>query len=709
MKTIHLIFNAHLDPIWLWPWHAGLAEVLSTARSVCDQLDECDDLIFTRGESWFYEQVQKLDPVLFDRIKQHIANGRWEIVGGWYIQPDCNLPSDFGLAKQIKLGKAYFQREFGQFPDTAYNVDTFGHAATLPKIIADGGQSNYIMMRPQEHEMDLPARLFRWQGQDNGPIITTFRIARAYCTPHQLTEDHIRASLSQIPDGINHTMSFVGLGDHGGGPSRAMTQWCRELADRIDDVKIVFSSPSRFFAAISDDIEKLPLVKGELQMHAVGCYTVDRKTKVLVRQSEHGLRACETIVPEPASTLDQSWRYTCFHHFHDTLGGTCIPSAYPVVHAQLGHAIAQSDQILRSYTLMQSLEQSPDTRQRIVLYNPAPLPFDGFVQVEPWLEWNRWKPSWQLETQDGMRINHQVLPSEALVENVIRIGFHCHIAPQSCFTAYINQDAKPIISPNIYAKVRTDSDVHMANEMGCELKLCMKPIFKLAGQSLSLPRLVLQHDSSDTWSHRIDRYEEPVAALPVMEHCVMINRGPLMASIMEYGKIGSSPYETHWQLHADEPTITLDLHIEWIERQRILKLVWDMPTACMYRMDGIPGGVLKRESDGRERPLRDLTQLHLADDSVLGISCPDVFALDGCADQVRLTLLRSALMAHHIPHNGQAASRRFSDRGEHDFHFVFTAGESASIKSLEQLASQHWNKPLMTDQTKGMPSRMMRE
>ena len=142
MKTIHLIFNAHLDPIWLWPWHAGAAEAISTARSVCDQLDECDDLIFTRGESWFYQQIQTYDAGLFERIRRHVADGRWEIVGGWYVQPDCNLPSYWGLGKQIALGREYFEEQFGQFPETAYNVDTFGHAATLPRLMHDGGQRN---------------------------------------------------------------------------------------------------------------------------------------------------------------------------------------------------------------------------------------------------------------------------------------------------------------------------------------------------------------------------------------------------------------------------------------------------------------------------------------------------------------------------------------------------------------------------------------
>ena len=137
---VHLIFNAHIDPIWLWPWPAGVDETLATCRTACDLLDRHPDLIFTRGEAWCYQQIENLDPPLFRRIQRHVKNGRWEIVGGWWIQPDCNLPSGFALERQIDLGKQYFRSRFGIFPHIGYNVDSFGHAATLPRYLRAAGQ-----------------------------------------------------------------------------------------------------------------------------------------------------------------------------------------------------------------------------------------------------------------------------------------------------------------------------------------------------------------------------------------------------------------------------------------------------------------------------------------------------------------------------------------------------------------------------------------
>ncbi len=163
-RTVHLICQAHIDPVWLWPWTAGVDEVLNTCASMCDFLDRHPEVIFTRGESWVYEQVRRHDPTLFRRIVRHIRAGRWSPVGGWFIQPDCNLPGEEGLHQQIELGRAWFEKHVGSFPRVAYNVDSFGHTAALPEIMRAHGQDCYVFMRPMKEERALPSRVFRWRG-----------------------------------------------------------------------------------------------------------------------------------------------------------------------------------------------------------------------------------------------------------------------------------------------------------------------------------------------------------------------------------------------------------------------------------------------------------------------------------------------------------------------------------------------------------------
>ena len=147
-------------------------------------------------------------------------------------------------------------------------------------------QRYYVMMRPQEHEMALPARLFRWRGYADTPEVTTFRIANGYNSgPDSISPEHVKCALTELPAGIAHTMCFIGVGDHGGGATVKLIEWVRTNADAFPGCRLIFSSPARFFRAIADDTAKLPLVTGELQHHAIGCYTVHRGIKTRVRRA----------------------------------------------------------------------------------------------------------------------------------------------------------------------------------------------------------------------------------------------------------------------------------------------------------------------------------------------------------------------------------------------------------------------------------------
>ena len=128
--VVHMVANAHLDPVWLWPWQRGSDEAMATCRSACDFLDQYPELIFTRGEAWVYEQVRALDPELFARIRAHVAAGRWDVVNGWWVQPDLNLPTATAILRTASVGQAWFREHLGLAGvPVAYCVDSFGHGA----------------------------------------------------------------------------------------------------------------------------------------------------------------------------------------------------------------------------------------------------------------------------------------------------------------------------------------------------------------------------------------------------------------------------------------------------------------------------------------------------------------------------------------------------------------------------------------------------
>ena len=108
MRKLHLICNAHLDPVWLWDWEEGLAETLSTFRTAAKFCEEFDGFIFCHNESVLYKWTEEYEPALFKKIQELVEQGKWHIMGGWFLQPDCNLPSGESFVRQGLQGKKYF-------------------------------------------------------------------------------------------------------------------------------------------------------------------------------------------------------------------------------------------------------------------------------------------------------------------------------------------------------------------------------------------------------------------------------------------------------------------------------------------------------------------------------------------------------------------------------------------------------------------------
>ncbi len=549
VTTIHVVAQAHIDPVWLWPWQAGLDETIATCRTACDLLDAYPEFIFNKGEAWAYSQIQRLDPALFARIAGHVRTGRWEIVGGWWIQPDCNQPSGFGMERQIDVGRRYLLEAFGAFPQVAYNVDSFGHAATLPGYLRAAGQRYYVMMRPQEHEMPLPARLFRWRGYATGPEVLTFRVANGYCTGPIPGEPHLLAALRGLPEGIGHTMCFVGVGDHGGGASAEMIEWVKARETALEGCRVVFSSPGRFFAAVEAEMERIPRVTGELQYHAIGCYSAQRGIKTRVRRAEHLLRQAECVLPEQQvgperAAIDDAWRKVCFNQFHDTLGGTCIPSAYPQCYDQLGGAAAAADEIIHC-ALRRRLDALPaDPLQRIVLLNASDAAYDGYAEFEPWLLWQAWEESWRLLDESGREVPCQSLRQEALVGPDFsgrgRLVFKVKVRAGELAVLRVDKSG---VDRRAAPAVKAEAHAGVLRAGTTAVRLDDAPSLKFGGKAVPLPRLELLDDWTDNWSHGVDRYPPGPAAAAAWGVPFAVCRGPLMSALRQSGRIGDSRLE----------------------------------------------------------------------------------------------------------------------------------------------------------------------
>ena len=715
MITVHMVGNAHIDPVWLWRWPAGVVEALSTCRTAADILEEQNDVIFTKSDAWIYEQIETLDPVLFERIKKLIKRGQWKIVGGWYIQPDCNLPTAEAFRRHMRLGKAYFRSRFDLEIDVGYNVDSFGHGVMLPSLMREFGYDSYVMMRPNTCEKQLPANLFRWQSPD-GEEVMVWRITPSYSTK---TASDLPEQVSKAIEGGNpeipHVMCFYGVGDHGGGPTREQIQWIQENRKSRVGVELIFSDPRRFFDAVKSDRDRMPLVKDELQFHAIGCYSVVREVKTGIRRAEHELLCAENCVdtydPQDSDgcreALESAWKKVLFNQFHDTYGGTCVRQAYADARDQLGFASATAKSIIHS-TLIRHLVDLPGAKhQRIVVFNLSDEIFCGCLEHEPWLQG---KPfSGRLLNDEGREVPYQIVRQPALVREKKMLIFEDELKPLSrkVYTLGVEDSAGDFASdlddiqgnltfaPGMIKNGKwTITSSQTTGQTSSLLRIKSSDGELLSPEGLQIHVL---NDRSDTWSHGLSQFPEDLAGQFTLKKVSLEDEGPVRVSLRIEGEYGTSRLTLWVRLYAQSPDIELELYFSWNESFKLAKLVLPFAAPFDKRIDGIPGGQIPRPQDGAESPIVDWTMT----DSGIGITSPHCFSLDGSDNSVRFTLLRSPIYAwHHPTQPDQRSWYAHTDQGEHRFTFRLQC--PSSPEKLRTAALSIHRKPICLDWTGGM-------
>ncbi|MBK8019939.1 MAG: hypothetical protein IPK19_00615 [Chloroflexi bacterium] len=372
--VVHLFCNAHIDPVWLWGWEEGLREAISTFRTAANLLDEFPEFVFNHNESVLYEWVEEYDPPLFERIRAHVASGRWNITGGWYLQPDVNLPGGETLVRVILEGRRYFAEKFGVRPPVSYNFDTFGHPGSLPQLLAGADFRMYIHYRPDIRHLDLPGMVYRWRSKDGSEVFAV-RPDAWYCTPWPGSpERETRRGVEQARQKGRDVMVMWGLGDHGGGPTREELINFRKLIAEFQDadVEVRHSTPEAFLAAHQPYLHEYPVYEGELQRTLVGTFTSVAPIKRQMREGEALMASAERWAaaawwrfgrPYPADQLRDAWKRLLFNSFHDTLCGTLTEDAMPGVDDMFGYAhdIARRVIVKGQHALLPNVEPTPET------------------------------------------------------------------------------------------------------------------------------------------------------------------------------------------------------------------------------------------------------------------------------------------------------------------------------------------------------------
>ena len=389
-----LICNAHLDPVWLWPWEEGLTEAISTFRVAADFCAQYPDFIFNHNESVLYEWVERNDPELFRRIQQLVKKGRWHIAGGAYLQPDIIGASGESLIRHFLVGKTYFSKKFHRQPTTAYNFDSFGHSQGYIQILAGCGFDTYIFCRPSRYTIPLPVGSFIWRHASGAEIVAR-RSDDHYITQGEILKSMQEGKWGEFYQTEGDFMFLWGIGNHGGGPSHAEYADLKKLSGLIPEIEFIESTPEDFFkhSLRLRGRDKLSIVEGDLKPVSEGCYTSMQLVKARHRHMENLMHLTEKLATVawwqnkrdyPAADLAVAWKDILFSEFHDILPGSGIPQVEEDSLKLLGHA----EEILRrkrAEILISLLRDEPLAERDstpIFVFNPHSWTVTRVVEID---------------------------------------------------------------------------------------------------------------------------------------------------------------------------------------------------------------------------------------------------------------------------------------------------------------------------------------
>jgi alpha-mannosidase len=654
--TLYMIGNAHIDPVWLWQWQEGYHEVRATFRSALDRLSEYDDFVFVSSSAAFYDWVERSDPAMFAEIKACIAEGRWRVVGGWWIQPDCNIPGGESFVRQALYGQRYFRAKFGITATTGYNVDSFGHNAMLPQILRKAGLRHYVFLRPMPHEKDLPGRLFWWEA-DDGSRVLAFRIPFAYETWGQDLEPHIRRCADELKAPFDAGLCFYGVGDHGGGPTRENIESIQRLSDLPDVPRLVFSDPDTFFAHVERQDWPIPVVHDELQHHASGCYAAHSGVKRWNREAENRLMTAEKwsavaarVTGQPYPDLTRAWKSVLFNQFHDILAGTSIEIAYEDARNGYSEALAIAERALNDavQALLWRIDIAHEEGVRpLVVFNPHG--WRSRVNVETQV---RSLPEFFTLLDDQDRpVAVQRVQSWATAPGQQRLCFVADVPPLGYRTYRIVLAAAATVA-------ETDLRTTPTTLENGRLRLTLDPA---SGTISSLydkrhgvevfqgpaARAVVIDDPSDTWSHGVFRFQDEIGTFKAAR-VQLVEHGPVRATLRVTSVYGDSTLVQDFTLYADLDLIEVRVMVDWHEQHKMLKLRFPVNQDATRTTYEIPYGHIMRDNTGDEEPGQGWLDVSGA---TVGLSLLNdgKYSFDVNGRDIGLTVLRSPVYAHHLP------------------------------------------------------------
>lgn len=701
-----LVCNAHIDIVWLWSWEEGVAEALSTFRTAVRFCKEYEGFVFNHNEAVLYEWIEEYEPSLFQEIKALVKQGKWHIMGGWYLQPDCNMPSGESFVRQILKGRHYFRKHFDVDPATAINFDPFGHNRGLVQIMKKCGYDSYVVCRPGQKDFVLEDNDFIWVGYD-GSEIMVHRILNGYSSGKGKIREKIDRYLEQN-QGVENALLLWGVGNHGGGPSKEDLDMIRKMQQ--EGYLLKHTTPEDYFKAVRESGKSLKKIDKSMQHWGVGCYTSSIRVKEVHRRLESEYFSTEKmaahaaalkIIKYPKEQLDEALRDLLYLQFHDILPGSFIKRGEEDALRLAGHGLEILSRIkLKTFLAMLQGEavlanKDGSYKTPVYIYNPHPFEVEDIFEYELALAYTVKEGSARciLENEQGLvDIQTEREENNVPIQWRRRMAFKTKLKPYSMqkleFSTVIEETVP--VRPKVNA---ADAVMIFENEIMKAVinrQTGLMDAYQVGGKDYlrkgSFIPLVLE-DDHDSWGMTKNKYNIPAGTFHIrrdkegIPEVRIIEEGAVRTVVESVFEYRHSTMVIRYKIPKKGTEIEVEIIVKYTEELKLVKLGIYTPYGQGRYLGDTAFGVEELDQEQQEVVAQKwvgvtdgVSMLTLINDSVYGSSYD--------RGSFFPTLIKSCgYAAHPMPGKEHMPKDRFIDCSDHiskTYKFYLNAGDRQS-------------------------------
>jgi alpha-mannosidase len=692
-ESLMLVGQSHIDAAWLWPWTETVDVVHRTFFTTLQLMNEYPEFRYSQSAMQYYAWMEEKYPDLFAEIKQRVKEGRWEVVGGMWVEPDFNLPDGETTVRELLLGQRYAKEHLGTDVHVGWNPDSFGFSWQLPQIYRKSGLDSFMTQKMTWNETNqLPFRLLWWQSPDGSKVLTyfgkdqnsSFRVA-------PLVMD--LKSMDQLAPGSSIAMPIYGVGDHGGGVTRSMldeaVKWTSSTAVFP---KTTFATAGEFFSHVAPLVDspaaawnyrtlasgattlptpapgrmEIPTWDDELylEFHR-GVYTTQAHHKQLMRASEEQLLNAEKIsslawldgLEYPGAQLTEAWKKAAFNGFHDLAAGSGIGDIY--VDAERDFESIRQTTTEAADAGIADIAAHADTRgdgTPVLIFNPLAWSRSDIAEIEVQLDSKEGtSDGLRLITHDGRDLPVQVLSTDAATGRVHAIARVS--VPSLGYTVLHARGGKPQVRSALIARGTELENAFLRIQVdprnGCILHLVDKrsgfDSIAPGGCGNQLQTFTDNPKKYDAWNIDADALAtmKPITEADSVQ---LVEAGPLRATIRVKRHWGSSTFIQDIVLYDGIDRVEIANDIDWHETHVLLKAAFPLAASSPMATYEIPYGTIDRpttRTNSVDSAKFEVPALRWADlgDGQHGLSLinDSKYGYDAAGNVLRLSLLRSPI------------------------------------------------------------------